>query len=290
MIMRQSIRNIILSGILLILAQTAGAADTLKIHLTYKHKLNDAGQTTGYITIKQQFYSPDGILFREIRYDENTLQIAGYVFYFYKNGRLFTQEFYNQKDSLQYILKHEYDQAGNEILLTKLVPVLKDLTVTEKTVKTYRNDRKLLQQKIFYGKRVGKITAYKYSGTGQLEKEMNTFKPAAKAALKQETKEYSYSPENRITQVIVTGKDLRGNPYQYREEYGYNNQGLLSSVKKINISNAQSGEINYKYLQTGTPSLYEEHDATGKLTLLLQYDYKKHYMDRGTQVSYYENL
>jgi len=288
--MSQSIRNIILSGILLVLTLTAGAADTLKINLTYKHKLNDAGQTTGYITIKQQFFSPDGILFREISYDENTSQIAEYVFYFYRNGRLFTQEFYNQKDSLQYILKHEYDQAGNEILQTKLVPGLKDLTVAEKTVKTYRNDRKLLQQKKFYGKRVGTITSYKYSEAGLLEKEMNTYKPTAKAVLKQETKEFSYSPENSITQVIVTGKDLNGKPYQYREEYSYNDQKLLASVKKINISNAPSGEIVYKYLKTGTLSLYEEHDTTGKLTLLLQYDYKKHYMDRGNQVSRYENL
>ncbi len=34
-------------------------------------------------------------------------------------------------------------------------------------------------------------------------------------------------------------------------------------------------------------SLYEESNTAGKYSLILQYDYKKHYMDRGTQVSYF---
>jgi hypothetical protein len=290
MIMKPCKRNLIISGMLLLFTLTAGAADTLKIHLTYKHKLNNDGQTTGYTTIKQQFFTLDGILFREINYDEATSQISGYIFYFYRNGRLFTQEYYNQKDSLQYILKHEYDPAGNEVVLTKLVPGSKELTIAGKTIKTYVNDRKLLQQKERYGKRVGMKTLYQYGESGLLERERSTFKPVAKALVKKETRDYSYSLENKITQVMVTGKDLSDKPYQYREEYNYNEKGLLSSVKKVNISNARSSEKIYKYLKSGTISLYEEHDAEGRLTLLLQYDYKKHFMNRGTQMSYYENL
>jgi hypothetical protein len=290
MIMNQNIRNLFISGMLLVITLTAGAADTLKIHLTYKHKLDNVGQTTGYITINQQFYTPDGILFREINYDENTSQLSGYVFYFYRNGKLFTQEFFNQKDSLQYILKHEYDKAGNEIILTKLVPGIKDLTVAEKTVKTYGSNGKLVQQKKFFGKGVGAIIRYSYGKSGLLESEKQTYKPIAKANVKQESKDYSYSAENKISLIMVTGKGLSGKPYQYREEYSYIDKGLLSSVKQVNINNAQTSEKIYKYLNSGTMSYYEQHDAEGKLVVLLQYDYKKHYMERGTQVSYYENL
>jgi hypothetical protein len=290
MIMNQSIRNLLISGVLLVFTLTVGAADTLKINITYKHKLNNAGQTTGFTTINQQFYTPDGILFREISYDDSTSQISGYVFYFYHNGLLNTQEFYNQQDSLQYILKHEYDQAGNEIMLTKLVSGLKVFTVAEKTVNVYDNSRKLLQQSKYFGKHKGMITRYQYGESGLLERELIKFKPIAKSSVKQETKDYSYSSDNRVSQVMITGKDASDKPFQFREEYTFNNKGLLSSLKQTGISNARSGEKVYKYLNSGTISLYEEHDAEGKLTLLLQYDYKKHYMDSGTQVSYYENL
>jgi hypothetical protein len=290
MIMNQSMKNLFISALLLALTLTAGAADTLKIHLTYKHKLDTSGHITGYTTINQKFYSPGGILFREINYDEKTSQLSGYIFYFYRNDKLFTQESYNQKDSLQTILKHEYDQAGNEILLTKLVPGFKNLIAVEKTVRTFDKDRKLLLEKKFFGGHLGLITQYQYSKSGALIREKNTCKAIAKAPYKKETRDYSYSSENRISEVLVTGTDLSGKPYKYSENYNYNEKGLLSSVKKVNISNSISGEKVYKYLPSGAVSIYEEHDAKGKLLLFLQYDYKKHYMEQGTQVSYYENL
>jgi hypothetical protein len=36
--------------------------------------------------------------------------------------------------------------------------------------------------------------------------------------------------------------------------------------------------------------IYEEYDGEGKITLLLEYDYKKHYMETGSQVSRYESF
>jgi hypothetical protein len=283
-------RNLFISAVLLSLTLTAGAADTLKIHLTYKYKLDTSGHATGYTAVNQKFYTPRGILFREILYDEKTGQLSGYIFYFYRKDKLFTQESYNQKDSLQTMLKHEYDQAGNEILLTKLVPGFKDLIVAEKTVRTFDKGRKLLLEKKFFAGRLGVITQYQYSKSGTLIREKSTFKAIAKAPAKKETRDYSYSGENRISDVMVTGNDVSGKPYKYSENYNYNEKGLLSSIKKVNISNSGSGEKVYKYLPSGAVSMYEEHDAKGKLLLFLQYDYKKHYMEQGTQVSYYENL
>ena len=267
----------------------SNAADTLKIHLTYKHKLNDSGQTTGYTTIKQQFFLPDGTLFREVNYNESTNQIESYVFFFYRGGKLFTEECYNAKDSLQYIVKHEYDAGGNEISVTRLVPGIKNLDPVEKSDMTY-NNHKVLRVKKYFGKKTGGSVQYKYNTSGLPVQEKIMNKPVAKADFAREIRDFSCSPDGKIIRVKTTGKDSAGKPYQFTEEYSYNAAGLISSIKKLSADGSPAGERVFKYLNAGTPSIYEEHDANGKLTLLLQYDYKKHFMERGTQVSYYENL
>ena len=96
------------------------AADTIKIHLTYKHHINERNQTKGYITVKQQFYTLDDTLFREITYDEVTGQISGYTFYFYKNGRLSSEEHYLENDEAYYALKHVYSPEGHNTITRKL--------------------------------------------------------------------------------------------------------------------------------------------------------------------------
>lgn len=282
-------KNLLIPALLFLTSIIAGAADTLKIDITFKHKLDSTGHSTGYITINQKFHSYDGILFREISYDDNTSQLSGYTFYFYSNGRLFTEESYDVHNNLLQILKHEYDATGNEVALSKMIPGSNGLSLAEKTVKSYNGARKVVQQKKYSGKQIGALTRYKYDESGLLISEKTTFKPVAKAPFKLETREYSYGTENRISQIMVSQKDMSGKITQYREEYSYDDNGLVSSIKKFNNVSTPAGEKKYKYLKSGTISYYEEYNAGGKLMLLLQYDYKKHFMDKGTQVSYYEN-
>src|SRR4030043_1105512 len=94
------------------------AADTIKIHLTYLHQIPDGLHTQGYITINQKFFTPDDTLFREINYDRKTKQISNYIFYFYRDNRLFTEECYNAHDSLLFIRHFEYDVAGNVLAVS----------------------------------------------------------------------------------------------------------------------------------------------------------------------------
>lgn len=280
----------LLVGLFLLISMQGFTADTLKIHLTYKHKLNDAGQTTGYFTIKQQFYTPDNILFREICYDENTYQIARYTFYFYKSGKLFTEECYNSKDSLLYILKHSYDESGKELQLEKLINDQDGQKIAEKTVISYNARQQKIQQKTFIEKRPGEITKYKFDAINRLTQEITTFKPVTGSKLKNEVKAYTYDENNRIATIDHRGKYTNGKTFQYKEEYSYNEKGLIGSIVNNNEESGKTTKRNYKYLPTGTLSLYEEYNAENKMTLLLQYDYKKHYMEKGTQTSRYEGL
>ena len=272
---------------LLMYISSAYAADTLKIHLTYKHRLDKEGRTQGYITVSQKFYTPEQQLFREIRYNEQSGQIADYTFYFYADGKLFTEECYSQKDSLMYILKHSYDAAGREKEVVRLEPRSGGLEATGKTVTTYDKAGKLRQQKTYFGKKAGSVTSYVYNKDGNLHSESRKFKPVSKQNLKAESRLYSYNANKKPDKVSVTGNDLTGQSFQRSEVYSYDEKGNLSSVS-ITGNDLPDGLIKtYKYLGSGMISLYEESNTAGKYSLILQYDYKKHYMDRGTQVSYF---
>lgn len=288
--MKRSLCYTVLAALLLFATIQGFAADTLKIHLTYKHNLNDAGRTTGYYTLKQQFYTPDNVLFREIHYDEKTHQIARYTFYFYKSGKLFTEEYYNSKDSLLYILKHNYDPTGLETGLETLVPGKNGLEMTGKILFKYNAQQQKLQQKKYFGKRAGIITKYKYDAAGRLSMVTSQFKPAAANNLKTEVKAFTYNNDNKTATISYSGRYNSGKAFQYKEEYNYNDKGLLSSVITAGDETGKPYKKSYKYLPSGTISLYEEYSHENKLTLLLQYDYKKHFMDKGNQVSHYENL
>lgn len=280
----------VLAGLILFATLQGFAADTLKIHLTYKHNLSDAGRTTGYFTLKQQFYTPDNVLFREIRYDEKTHQIAQYTFYFYKSGKLFTEECYNNADSLLYIRKFNYTPSGLESGYETLVPGKNGLELTGKKVFIYNAQQQKVQQKEYVGKRTGIVTKYRYDGEGRLSVETTQYKPVSANNLKNEVKTFTYNSNIKPVTASSSGKYINGKPFQYKEEYTYNDKGLLSTVITNGDESGKPFKINYKYLPSGALSLYEEYNLENKLTLLLQYDYKKHFMDKGNQVSYYENL
>jgi hypothetical protein len=286
--MKTFIRLLYIAGFLLPGAGSGWAADTLKIHLTYKHKVNNMGQTSGYITINQRFYTPEDVLFREINYDETTSQIKNYTFYFYKNNRLYTEECYNQQDSLQYILKHEYDAAGHEILVTRLVPVSGQPLPDGKTVKSYDGNGRIIGQKEYTGKKTAVLTRYRYDDSGKLERESSIYKKLAANSLKTEKKNYRYDATGSLLNAQISGKNNDNKAFQYQETYAYNDKGLVSSIKKSESIQIPLSEKTFRYLDSGAPSLYQESNANGTITLILQYDYKKHYMDRGTQVSFLE--
>jgi hypothetical protein len=286
--MRTLIRLLPVISILMMIPRLGTAADTLKIHLTYKHKLDEAGRTQGYITINQKFYTPDDVLFREINYNEKNGQIENYIYYFYEGGRISTAECYSHKDSLLYIVKHEYNGTGKEIAELRYEPLNGVPQVMRKTAKSYDKNGRLLSLKEYTGKKLGASIRYKYEIQGLLAQENRKFKPISKQPLKTQAILYSYNPDKTLRQVIHTGKDLSNKTFQESEDFTYNEKGLLSTIK-ITGTNYPAGLVKtYKYLISGSLSFCQESDAAGKNNKILQYDYKKHYMDRGVQVSYFD--
>ncbi len=266
------------------------SADTLKIIQTSRHWVDSANKSIKKIVIEQQFFTKDDTLFRKIFYSETTGQISGYMRCFYRNGRLFTEETFSSKDTLMNIMKHEYNPAGDLIVLTKLVPEQGRLVEKEMTVKTYGAGHRLLTEKKTYYKKTGIITTFTYNAAGQLVNESKKYKKAANSPLKTESRTFSYTSDNQLSQVIYAAREKTGGLLQYTEEYDYNDQGKLAGTSYTGKDKPPMAKRVYKYYANGKLRVIEDHDAAGKITYLLHYEYKEHFMDRGTEVSYYENL
>jgi len=266
------------------------SADTVKIHLTYKHKLSNNGQSRGYLTINQKLYTFDGELFREIKYNETNSQIDNYIFYFYKNGRLSSKEQYNGQDSLNFIDHYEYNTPNLVSQITRYQLIDGKLLPIQRTVTLYNQQGKPTSVKIIFGKKTGKQTTCTYNDKGLLLNETTKFKQAAKDTLKLLNKSYTYNLNGRIEGIVTTVKNSDNKTFVYSETCSYNEKGLLTQVRKSDSNNNLLETIRYSYLNSGALSIYEVKNQNGLVTELMQYDYKKHYMERGTQVSRYENF
>ncbi len=279
--------KVLMAICLLMFASSVFAADTLKIHLTYKHNLDKDGHSLGYLTISQKFYTPEQQLFREVNYNEKTGRIANYTFYFYKEGKLYTEESYNERDSLVNILKHGYDAKGRENEVVRLERLGGGMAETGKTVFTYNKSGKLQQQKVYYGKKAGSTTNYVYNTDGNIQSEILKCKPVSKLNLKTQTRSYSYNTGKKPEKVVITGEDITGKSFQRSEAYAYDKSGNISSISVTGNDMPDGLVKTYIYLDGGMISQYMESNTAGLCHLLLQYDYKKHLMERGTQVSYF---
>lgn len=283
-------RRIFISFMLMLPALTSGATDTLKIHLIFKHKLDSTGHSAGRMVVNQKLYSPDGVLFREVNYDEKTGQRTGYIFYFYRNGRLFTREFYSNSDSLMYIQKYEYDKSGNENIITTLIPGAPGWITTARTDMVFDNSHRKIQQKKYVGRKPGEVASYEYNDSGQLIRETIKYRPAAQSANREESRSFTYSSNNQLKQMTVTGIDALKRPFSYSEAYGYNDKGWLTEVKLFNAAQEVTGFKIYQYRSEGSIGVYEERNASGLTFVLLEYDYRIHPLDTGIQVSRYEDF
>jgi hypothetical protein len=283
----KTLGKVLIAMCLLMHISSAFAADTIKIHLTYKHNLDKGGHSLGYLTICQKFYTPELQLFREINYDDKSGKMANYTYYFYNNGKLFTEECYNHNDSMIYILKHGYDTKGREKEVARMEPAGGKMGVSGKTVYSYDKAGKLHQKKAYFGKKVGSITTYVYDTDGNLQSENTKCKPVSKLNLKEETRSYSYNSEKKLEKVAVKSLDLTGKSNQRSEAYSYDKNGNVSTVS-ITGDDMPDGLVkSYEYLDSGVISLYQESNSAGICNLMLQYDYKKHFMEPGTRVSYF---
>lgn len=271
-----------------IVFQNSLAADTLLIRRTIKQILNSSGMPYNYKVIKQQFYNADGTLFREINYNDTDGQLTSYLFVFYRNGRIFTEEFYNSSDSLEYIIHHRYDKDGRAIVTTRFnASKGKTTVIADKKVNAYKNNVPV-QIKEFNGKRIQSVTRCIYDESLKLSRESISWKSGDHAGAS-ETREYVYN-DGKLARINRVRTTKQGEIQNNSDIYTYNEFGHLTSIKTVTSSGSQLGELSYQYNRKGEVTQYEEFDAEGKRVLMLQYEYLKNFMEKGFQKSHYEDI
>jgi YD repeat-containing protein len=271
--------------LILLLSWQVSGADTLRINLIYKHRLDAAGRTQGYSTVRQQFFTPEQVLFREIAYDEQTSHITTYTFFFHEGNRLSSAETYNAKDSLLWILKYRYDVSGKKTGIDSLITSGNSLVSAGSRNFIYNAGGRIVKTKEFVAGKPAGTVQYSYDGAGNLIRVSKKFKPVSGRKVKSETLVYMYNSVPRIVEVAVSGKTMQKGTFLNKLTCGYTDNGQLATVNCTGTDYSSGLVKTYRYLPSGALSLYQETDAAGKFSLLLQYDYKKHFMDRGTQIS-----
>ncbi len=263
-------------------------ADTVKIHITYKHHIVDGKFTRGMHVSNQKFYTNDGRLFREINYDDSTYQISSYIFYFYKNGKVYTEETFSNNDSLVNIIKYDYDPAGNLMQKTIYVPGTEKLKISEQYNYKYNSRKSLISVTAYTENKKTGLTKYKYDLTGRLIKEQTVKKPLQPDDIANEHKMYTYNDKGLTSAIEIKRRLRNGDELQLKEFRKYDDTSQIIEIKTLdNNGNKVSSKI-YQYLMPGFPNTYEEKDKDDNITYQAHFDYKIHFMEIGTQQSVYE--
>lgn len=267
---------------------TLFCADTVKIHITYKHHIVEGKFTRGMHVANQKFYTNDGQLFREINYDDSTYQITSYTFYFYKNGKIFTEETFNNNDSLVNIIKYDYDPAGNLMQKTIFTPGTGKLRISERYDYKYNSKNALITVTTYSENKKIKQTKFKYDPNGRLIKEQTMKKPVQPQDIVSEIRNYSYNDKGLTSVIEIKRRFQNGNEVQLKELRRYDDSNQIVEIKTTDNKDNQIAVKVYQYLMPGFLNTFEERDKDNNITYQAHYDYKIHFMEIGTQQSVYE--
>jgi hypothetical protein len=244
-------------------------------------------QTKESVIINQKTFTYNDTLFREINFNDSTFAIESYTFYFYRNGRLFSEESYNQHDTLTGIVKHQYNSRGLEEETLILERAGNKFLPAARTTFLYDNTGNLLTKKEFFtGKKPYRVTTYEYSGEKPVREWVRTKKPADIIVLK--ALEYQYNPVNMLVTKTtrLTAKDKSVTVTS--DTCLYNDNGQLTGVDTRNMQGKVLIKKRYEYYANGKISKYYEKNINDEITLYHSYAYRHTKINKGTQKSYFD--
>lgn len=282
----------ILSFILLLILMVNHAysltTDTVLIRLTNLYNTDEGKPSKRKVTIQQQFMTPDERIFREVNLNEETTQIDNYIFFFYKDSLLISKEKYNAGDTLINATRYEYDNKGETVNI--IIYKLKNdfLEVSEKTSIAYNDAGDLLTEKCYKDGKLSSIIRFSYDNQGHRIREVHKSRKPYAEGIKSEVKEFRYNDKGKKESMTCSQINAQNELYTYKETYSYDTTGLFITVETTDKENRLLKIHTYKYLPGNYISVEEETNQNGKITRSLRYDYKKHFMETGTQTSIFE--
>jgi len=276
-----SVAMILISGIL------HAQEDSIKIQRINVHGIVNGKQTSGYYTKNQKTLTMDEQLIREINFNDSTKQIQDYTFYFYRDGRLFSEENYNQRDSLQWIITHTYNTQGQEVESGTLTWTGGKPVQSLKTVFKYDAVGNIILKKEFFTVKKSIATTQYFYSSDRLDKEQYKHKKSPDPVTSRSVT-YQYFPDGKLKQREILEKNRNKSTSAQTESYVYDAKGNLEKTE-IRDSGGQIILIkNYVYYPEGGLYRYYEQNKEGNMLCYHTYAYRKHKVDLGTQKSYFD--
>ena len=285
--MKQPFTLLLLPVIMFTAGWLRAQEDSIKIQQINVHIIKNGKQTPDYFTRNQKTLTMDERLIREINFDDSTRQIKNYTFYFYRDGKLFTEETYDKSDMLQFIIKHAYNIRGQEEEVARLILTNGQPVQTEKSEFIYDNGGNILVKKDFKtGKKPYRVTTYIYS-SGHLIKEHSKARKSPDQIVLSIV-DYLYAADGKLKTKSILEKTSDKAIKKITETYMYNDKGKLEKTEIRDKDGEISLVRNYVYYPEGGLYRYYEQTREGDMLCYQTYAYKKHRINLGEQKSYYD--
>jgi hypothetical protein len=250
-------------------------------------EIADGKKTEASFIRNQKTFTLDGRLIREINFDDSTRHIHDYIFYFYKGGKLFTEENYDRNDSLRFIIRHSYNSNGQDEETNKLEWIKGKMKTTGRTVYVYDNNGLTIAMKESgIRKKPFRVTNFIYASGNLVQEQSRTLKSSDNAA--ERILKYAYGIDGRMNLKMTLEKNISDTSVIQTENYLYNTKGQLKTIEVKDPQGKLVVSKNYEYYADGSIRNYYEKDEAGKLLLYHTYIIKRHVINLGMQKSYFD--
>jgi hypothetical protein len=261
--------------------------DSIKYQRLKVFTIIDGKRTEDSFVKNQKTFTMDGRLIREITFDDSTKNTQSYIFYFYKDSKLITEEFYDKNDSLQYIILHKYDPKGRETETDRLEWIKGKMKTSSKTVFVYdKAGIKIAMKESGSRKKPFRVTTYIYSSGNLVREQCESMKPSDNKT--ERITEYEYGQDGKVTLIKTLEKNAVDTVITRTEKYIYNQKGQLKTKEVKDPQGKMVLSKNYEYYGDGSIRNYFEKDNAGNMLVYNSFLNKNHKINLGTQKSYFD--
>lgn len=261
--------------------------DSLFIQATLSSEIVNGKPTSKKIVCKQQLFNSKGLPLREIFIDKKTLDVSEYVVFFFKNGKMNSEEHFTGKDSLLYAYKYLYNKDGLKILSEKYVFSGTNMTVSAISLFNYKDSLLTREKEITAKKKALSITDYQYNQNQKLVSKKITYKKPFSGGIKEEKTLLNYNKNGLIDQMIITKAKTTGDIDTVKVDYFYNDKNQLAEE----LYSGENGNLHkkiYIYNHQGRLNSYAELDKEGNHLTYHKFDYQSKFMNPGINKSVFE--
>jgi hypothetical protein len=264
--------------------------DSVWVILTFTSQIEDGKKSSRETVTNQKTYTLNWKILRELKLDSITGRVYAYKVYFYDDrDRLSSVEEYSIEDSLICGMKYSYDKQNRISGIRYYASESSQVPVhVKREVYKYYSDtlKKSVMAYDTKGKKIYSIT-YGYDQQKMENSVKRKYRVAPEDGIIQSDERKLLDDQGAIVEMLRTIRLKNGKLLNVKSVFEYNDQHLLTSVKKY-IENGLETETIYKYFANNRLMITEVHDRNEMLLSHKHFDYRIYYINLGSNKSLLE--